>query len=60
MAYCFDSTAMYYIVLIMLVIVFCQGEMEDRREEGQADYWLVQYQRLMDRKPQVLIDRVRR
>ncbi|XP_041368128.1 E3 ubiquitin-protein ligase LRSAM1-like isoform X2 [Gigantopelta aegis] len=33
------------------------GEMEERREDGQTDYWLVQYQRLMDKKPQVLIDR---
>ncbi|BFZ05902.1 hypothetical protein BsWGS_08941 [Bradybaena similaris] len=32
-------------------------EMELQREEGQQDYWLVQYQRLLDRKPQSLIDR---
>ncbi|KAL4219600.1 E3 ubiquitin-protein ligase lrsam1 [Mactra antiquata] len=32
-------------------------EMEQQREDGQADYWLVQYQRLMDQKPQSLIDR---
>ena len=25
---------------------------------NQTDYWLVQYQRLMDRKPDSLIDRV--
>ncbi|KAL3871234.1 hypothetical protein ACJMK2_039242, partial [Sinanodonta woodiana] len=31
-------------------------EMEQQREDGQIDYWLVQYQRLMDRKPQTLID----
>ncbi|XP_012944566.1 E3 ubiquitin-protein ligase LRSAM1 [Aplysia californica] len=33
------------------------GEMEQQREDGQADYWLVQYQRLLDWKPQALIDR---
>lgn len=32
--------------------------MEQQKEDGQADYWLVQYQRLMDQKPQILIDRV--
>ncbi|XP_059149917.1 E3 ubiquitin-protein ligase LRSAM1-like isoform X2 [Physella acuta] len=32
-------------------------EMEQQREEGQQDYWLVQYQRLLDWKPQSLIDR---
>jgi len=31
-------------------------EMEEQREMGQMVYWLVQYQRLMDRKPQSLID----
>ncbi|KAJ8300947.1 hypothetical protein KUTeg_022466, partial [Tegillarca granosa] len=34
-------------------------EMEQQREDGQKDYWLVQYQRLMDRKPQSLIDQER-
>ncbi|XP_025112189.1 E3 ubiquitin-protein ligase LRSAM1-like isoform X2 [Pomacea canaliculata] len=33
------------------------SEMEEQRENGQADYWLVQYQRLLDRKPQSLIDK---
>ena len=33
--------------------------MEDHREDTVAFYWLVQYQRLMDRKPQALIDKVR-
>jgi len=32
--------------------------MEQQREDGQADYWLVQFQRLMDAKPQSLMDRV--
>ncbi|KAK3088307.1 hypothetical protein FSP39_017332 [Pinctada imbricata] len=32
-------------------------EMEERREDEQTDYWLVQFQRLLDRKPQALIDR---
>ncbi|XP_071096759.1 E3 ubiquitin-protein ligase LRSAM1-like [Haliotis cracherodii] len=32
------------------------SEMEECREMGQTDYWLVQYQRLMDKKPQRLID----
>ncbi|KAL5012900.1 hypothetical protein ScPMuIL_011451 [Solemya velum] len=31
-------------------------EMEQQRMDGQTDYWMVQYQRLMDRKPQSLID----
>ncbi|KAK2150814.1 hypothetical protein LSH36_387g02057 [Paralvinella palmiformis] len=31
-------------------------EMEEQREANQTDYWLVQYQRLMDRKPQSLMD----
>ncbi|PVD22379.1 hypothetical protein C0Q70_18189 [Pomacea canaliculata] len=34
-----------------------KSEMEEQRENGQADYWLVQYQRLLDRKPQSLIDK---
>lgn len=33
-------------------------EMEEQRLQDQTDYWLVQYQRLMDRKPQALIDQV--
>ena len=33
-------------------------EMEDQRLNTQTDYWLVQYQRLMDRKPEGLINRV--
>ncbi|KAK3758802.1 hypothetical protein RRG08_030613 [Elysia crispata] len=32
-------------------------EMELERENGQHDYWLVQYQRLLDWKPQSLIDK---
>jgi len=32
--------------------------MEEQKEDGQVDYWLVQYQRLMDQKPHSLIDRV--
>lgn len=31
-------------------------EMEQQRQDGQTDYWLAQYQRLMDQKPQRLID----
>lgn len=34
-------------------------EMEEQRQDGQTDYWLVQYQRLMDQKPQRLIDQER-
>ena len=30
--------------------------MEQQRLDHQTDYWLVQYQRLMDMKPQALID----
>jgi hypothetical protein len=33
--------------------------MEKQRDDEQTDYWLVQYQRLLDSKPQALIDRVR-
>ncbi|GFR78664.1 leucine-rich repeat and sterile alpha motif-containing 1 [Elysia marginata] len=32
-------------------------EMEQERENGQHDYWLVQYQRLLDWKPESLIDK---
>lgn len=32
-------------------------EMEQERENGQHDFWLVQYQRLLDWKPQSLIDK---
>ena len=35
-----------------------QAEMEAQRMADQEDYWLIQYQRLMDRKPQSLIDQV--
>ncbi|XP_041481365.1 E3 ubiquitin-protein ligase LRSAM1-like isoform X1 [Lytechinus variegatus] len=31
-------------------------EMEELRERTEQDYWLVQYQRLLDKKPQSLID----
>ena len=33
--------------------------MEEQKENEQSDYWLVQYQRLMDRKPQAMVDLVR-
>uniref|UniRef100_K1QGE1 E3 ubiquitin-protein ligase LRSAM1 n=1 Tax=Magallana gigas TaxID=29159 RepID=K1QGE1_MAGGI len=36
------------------------AEMEQQKEDGQTDYWLVQYQRLMDRKPQALMDQEHR
>lgn len=35
-------------------------EMEEQRDEDQTDYWLVQYQRLLDSKPQAVIDRERK
>ncbi|XP_071948893.1 uncharacterized protein [Antedon mediterranea] len=31
-------------------------EMEKRREDDEQDYWLIQFQRLLDRKPQSLIN----
>ncbi|XP_072015688.1 E3 ubiquitin-protein ligase LRSAM1-like isoform X2 [Amphiura filiformis] len=31
-------------------------EMEKKRVEDEQDYWLIQYQRLLDRKPESLID----
>lgn len=34
-------------------------EMERQRDEEQTDYWLVQYQRLLDNKTQAVIDRER-
>ena len=34
--------------------------MEDYRDDDAKDYWLVQFQRLLDSKPQVLIDDVSR
>ena len=33
--------------------------MEQQRENDQVDFWLVQYQRLLDSKPQVLLQKVR-
>ena len=35
-----------------------QLEMEMQKLETQTDYWLAQYQRLLDSKPQCLIDQV--
>ena len=35
-----------------------QAEMEEQNENTQSDYWLVQYQRLMDRKPQAMFNMV--
>nr|CAB3263548.1 ZF(RING)-19 zinc finger protein [Phallusia mammillata] len=32
-------------------------EMEQQREDDQIDFWLVQYQKLLDTKPQVLIQK---
>jgi len=32
--------------------------MEMQKLETQTDYWLAQYQRLLDSKPQFLIDQV--
>ncbi|XP_074654842.1 E3 ubiquitin-protein ligase LRSAM1-like [Tubulanus polymorphus] len=32
------------------------NEMESQRQDDQKDYWLIQYQRLMDRKPKALMD----
>jgi len=32
--------------------------MEMQKLETQTDYWLAQYQRLLDSKPQCLIDQV--
>ncbi len=32
--------------------------MENCKEDEAKDYWLIQFQRLMDNKPQVLIDDV--
>lgn len=34
-------------------------EMEDQRMANQTDYWLVQYQRLLDSKPQSFVDQER-
>lgn len=39
-------------------VICCQIEMEQAKLDSQTDYWLVQYQRLMDSKPQALIDMV--
>lgn len=33
-------------------------EMEQRRDNEIKDYWLIQYQRLLDAKPQILIEMV--
>ncbi|XP_076091080.1 E3 ubiquitin-protein ligase LRSAM1-like [Mytilus galloprovincialis] len=34
-------------------------EMEQQKDDDETDYWLVQYQRLLDSKPQAVIDRER-
>ena len=35
-----------------------QEEMETKRVEDEQDYWLIQYQRLLDKKPESLINQV--
>jgi len=32
--------------------------MEQQRENDQVDFWLIQYQRLLDTKPQILLQKV--
>ena len=32
--------------------------MDQQKDDEQTDYWLIQYQRLLDSKPQAVIDRV--
>lgn len=32
--------------------------MEEQKENNQLDFWLVQYQRLLDSKPERLVERV--
>ena len=36
-----------------------QVELEERREGEIEDYWLIQFQRLMDQKPETLIIKVK-
>lgn len=35
------------------------AEMDRANEDDRLEYWLVQYQKLLDSKPQQLVDRVR-
>ena len=44
--------------LYCLFGVGLQVEMEEQKLATQTDYWLVQYQRLLDSKPEALIDQV--
>lgn len=53
----FEKSSNNFLLWIPLVIL--QVEMEEQRDEAQTDYWLVQYQRLLDSKPQAVIDRVK-
>ena len=49
-----------YVVSYIISPIFAnlQKEMEHYKEDEAKDYWLVQFQRLLDSKPQVLVDDV--
>ena len=32
--------------------------MEEQRESDQVDFWIIQYQRLLDSKPEILLQKV--
>ena len=40
-------------------LYFLQVEMERKRETDIEDYWLIQYQRLLESKPLTLLEKVR-
>ena len=40
-------------------MIFWQVEMEHKRETDIEDYWLIQYQRLLESKPLTLLEKVR-
>lgn len=39
-------------------LYFLQVEMEHKRETDIEDYWLIQYQRLLESKPLTLLEKV--
>ena len=48
------------VLAVKLIYIFSilQKEMENYKEDEAKDYWLIQFQRLLDSKPSVLVDEV--
>lgn len=59
MVNCFAVLSLSLFVCSSLRCIYLfQRDMERAREEESADFWLAQMQRLIDSKPEILIDRV--